>query len=334
MRAFILLSLLASAYAVSFFEVVIEEWEHWKLQHGKNYTNPEEEKFRMKIFMENSKRISQHNSRFLLGHHAYKLEMNHYGDLLPHEFTSVMNGYRMDLKREGGLKGAHYISPANVELPKNVDWRTQGAVTPVKNQGQCGSCWSFSTTGALEGQHFRKTGRLVSLSEQNLIDCSTSYGNHGCNGGLMDFAFAYIKDNGGIDTEESYPYEGEDDTCRYNKRNRGATDIGFVDVPQGDEDALKAALATVGPVSVAIDASQSSFQFYSEGVYDEPNCSPMNLDHGVLAVGYGTDAKTGQDFWLVKNSWGEEWGDQGYIRMARNKNNMCGIASSASYPQV
>lgn len=260
--------------------------------------------------------------------------MNHYGDLLPHEFSGLMNGYRMDLKQSSGLRGAHYITPANVELPKNVDWRTGGAVTPVKNQGQCGSCWSFSTTGALEGQHFRKTGKLVSLSEQNLIDCSTSYGNHGCNGGLMDFAFAYIKDNGGIDTEESYPYEGEDDTCRYNKRNRGATDIGFVDVPQGDEDALKGAIATIGPVAVAIDASQSSFQFYSEGVYSEPNCSPMNLDHGVLAVGYGTDENTGEDYWLVKNSWGEEWGDQGYIRMARNKDNMCGIASSASYPQV
>ena len=150
----------------------------------------------------------------------------------------------------------------------------------------------------------------------------------------MDFAFAYIKDNGGIDTEESYPYEGEDDPCRYNKRNRGATDIGFVDIPQGDENALKGAIATIGPVAVAIDASQSSFQFYSEGVYSEPNCSPMNLDHGVLAVGYGTDENTGEDYWLVKNSWGEEWGDQGYIRMARNKDNMCGIASSASYPQV
>ena len=193
----VLLGFLATSYAVSFFEVVVEEWEAWKTIHRKDYNTTEEEKFRMKIYMENSKRIHQHNSRFLLGHHNYKLEMNHYGDLLPHEFTRVMNGYRQDLKPTN-LVGATFIEPANVALPKNVDWRTHGAVTPVKNQGQCGSCWSFSTTGALEGQHFRKTGRLVSLSEQNLIDCSTSYGNHGCNGGLMDFAFAYIKDNGGI----------------------------------------------------------------------------------------------------------------------------------------
>jgi cathepsin L len=333
MKVLLLLGFLAyTAQAVSFFEVVVEEWEGWKMVHQKNYTSPEEEKFRLKIFMENKQRIARHNNRYMKGHHAYKLEMNHYGDLLPHEFASQMNGYRSDLKQNSGLLGATYISPANVELPKEVDWRTKGAVTPVKNQGQCGSCWSFSATGALEGQHFRKTGKLVSLSEQNLVDCSVSYGNHGCNGGLMDFAFKYIKDNGGIDTEESYPYEGEDDTCRYSKKNKGATDIGFTDIPQGDEDALKAALATVGPVSIAIDASQPSFQFYSEGVYDEPNCSPANLDHGVLAVGYGSD--NGQDYWLVKNSWGPEWGDQGYIKMARNKNNMCGIASAASYPMV
>merc|ERR1711963_299286 len=179
---------------------------------------------------------------------AYKLEMNHYGDLLAHEFQAMMNGYRYDLRENRTLLGATYISPANVDLPKSVDWRTSGAVTPVKNQGQCGSCWSFSATGALEGQHFRKTGKLVSLSEQNLVDCSTRYGNHGCNGGLMDFAFKYIKENGGIDTEESYPYEGMDDTCRYHRRDN---------------------VATVGPVSVAIDASQPSFQFYSEGVYNE-----------------------------------------------------------------
>merc|ERR1711899_430030 len=334
MKAFFaILFCLAYVNATTFKEVVLEEWETWKVQHGKEYGSEQENNFRMKVFMDNKAKIARHNTLAHQGLKSYTQKLNEYSDMLPSEFNQVMNGYKRPNQQQLlPLLGATYISPANVELPKAVDWRTSGAVTPIKNQGQCGSCWSFSATGALEGQHFRKTGKLVSLSEQNLIDCSTRYGNHGCNGGLMDFAFKYIKENGGIDTEESYPYEGMDDTCRYHREDRGATDIGFVDIKQGDEDELKSALATVGPVSIAIDASQSSFQFYSEGVYDEPNCSPMNLDHGVLAVGYGVEE--GQDYWLVKNSWGTQWGDEGYIKMARNKDNQCGVASAASYPQV
>jgi len=337
MRLFVFLLALSATKAISFFELVVEEWETWKLTHDKEYDTQTEEKFRLKIFMENKAKIEKHNRKAVKGDHTYHLKMNQYGDMLHHEFVATLNGYQMRSNNDTRHPlGATFISPAHISaetLPKNVDWRSLGAVTPVKNQGQCGSCWSFSTTGALEAMHFRKTGKLTSLSEQNLIDCSRSYGNQGCNGGLMDNAFQYIKDNGGIDTEESYPYEGEDDKCRYSPKNKGAWDVGFVDVESGNEDALVEAIATQGPCSVAIDASHESFQFYSHGVYRDEECSPDNLDHGVLAVGYGVD-RHGQDYWLIKNSWGTSWGDQGYVKIARNEGNMCGVASSASYPLV
>ena len=228
---------------------------------------------------------------------------------------------------------ATFIAPEGFEAPAEIDWRTKGAVTEIKNQFLCGSCWAFSATGSLEGQHFRKTGKLVSLSEQNLLDCSRSYGNQGCGGGLPGLAFKYVSANHGLDTEDSYPYQcnatqcHEDTNCKFSKATIGATEKGYADLPDGDEDALAKAMATVGPVSVAIDASHHSFMFYSQGIYEEPACSHEDIDHAVLIVGYGPD------YWIIKNSWGTEWGEEGYMKMKRGVN-MCAITSLASYPLV
>ncbi|XP_065343397.1 procathepsin L-like [Cloeon dipterum] len=278
-------------------------------------------------------RVRKQNELYEKGESTWKAGINQFADMDDNEFKTTYLGFKTWFIKDNEV-GATFISPHGVELPPSKDWRELGAVTPIKDQGQCGSCWAFSATGSLEGQHFRKTGVLVSLSEQDLVDCSHKYDNHGCDGGLMDNAFLYVKRNKGIDTEEAYPYEGQDGKCRFNASNIGATDSGFVDIEEGNEDKLKEAVATIGPISVAIDASSDSFRIYLEGVYYEPDCSSDFLDHGVLAVGYGTDEKTGMDYWIVKNSWSTTWGDKGYIKMARNKDNNCGIASDASYPLV
>lgn len=304
------------------------QWRAWKAFYKKSYETQSEENARRAIWRDNLKKITKYNSQG----RSHVLAMNQFGDLTQNEYRFIYLGTRSHYFKETKRNGSTYLPLSHVTLPAEVDWRKEGYVTPVKNQGQCGSCWAFSSTGSLEGQHFKKTGRLVSLSEQNLVDCSGSYGNQGCEGGLMDNSFRYIKANGGIDTEASYPYEGVDGRCRFRAEDVGATDSGYVDITQGSENDLQSATATVGPISVAIDASHMSFQFYSRGVYDNPSCSSTQLDHGVLVVGYGT--YQGKEYWLVKNSWGTSWGMEGYIMMSRNKNNQCGIATSASYPLV
>jgi cathepsin L len=323
-----LLSLLVLALSyVAFSDVseveYLKAFAEFKANYGKVYMTAEEEEHRYKVFKANLKFVNEFDSE----ERGFEVKMNSFGDLSAEEFGLLYRGTKIEKEIP--------VVTANVEIDQplaaTVDWRTKGAVTKIKNQGQCGSCWSFSTTGSVEGAWFIAKHKLVSLSEQNLVDCSTAEGNQGCNGGLMDQAFQYIINNHGIDTEASYPYKAVDGRCHFTASNVGATISSFVDVASGSETALAAAVEKT-PVSVAIDASQNSFQFYSSGVYYEPACSSSSLDHGVLAVGYGVEG--GKDYWIVKNSWGTDWGMAGYINMSRNKNNNCGIATSASYPVV
>jgi len=311
-----------------------DDWKEFKARHSKSYEDESEENDRMLNFLTAKQKVRRHNQQYALGRVSFKLDVNPIADLNWSEYQKL-NGYRRIYGDPTARRNSsRFLPPLNInDVPESIDWRDHGYVTEVKNQGMCGSCWAFSATGSLEGQHKRATGVLTSLSEQNLVDCSSKYGNHGCNGGSMDLAYQYIRDNKGIDTEPSYPYKAKDSKCAFKKAAVGAEDTGFVDLPAGDEEAMKVAVATQGPLSVALDASHRSFQLYKTGVYYEPSCNPENLDHGVLVVGYGTDEDDG-DYWLVKNSWGEKWGEQGYIRVARNRDNHCGIASLASYPLV
>nr|ADP55137.1 cathepsin S [Miichthys miiuy] len=323
----LLFSLCAGAAAM-FDSKLDGHWELWKKMHGKTYRNYVEDESRRELWEKNLVLITMHNLEASMGLHTYKLSMNHMGDLTPEE---IMQSFATltpptDIQRAP----SPFAGTSGAAVPDTMDWREKGCVTSVKMQGACGSCWAFSAAGALEGQLAKTTGKLVDLSPQNLVDCSTKYGNHGCNGGFMHKAFQYVIDNHGIDSDAAYPYTGrQSQECHYSPKFRAANCSQYSFLPEGDEGALKQALATIGPISVAIDARRPRFAFYSSGVYDDPSCS-QDVNHGVLAVGYGT--LNGQDYWLVKNSWGQTFGDNGYIRMARNKNDQCGIARYGCYP--
>ncbi|KAF8404976.1 hypothetical protein HHK36_009871 [Tetracentron sinense] len=302
-------------------------YESWLANHGKAYNALGEKERRFEIFKDNLRFIDDHNSE----NRTYKVGLNRFADLTNEEYRSIYLGTKTDAKRRfSKTKSNRYAYRAGDSLPESVDWREKGAVAPVKDQGSCGSCWAFSTISAVEGINKIVTDDLISLSEQELVDCDRSY-NEGCNGGLMDYAFEFIINNGGIDSEDDYPYLGVDARCDQNRKNaRVVTIDGYEDVPAYDEKALQKAVANQ-PVSVAIEGGGRAFQLYLSGVFTG-RCTTA-LDHGVTAVGYGTE--NGVDYWIVRNSWGGSWGEDGYIRMERNigtASGKCGIAIEPSYP--
>ncbi|KAG8385455.1 hypothetical protein BUALT_Bualt03G0047100 [Buddleja alternifolia] len=316
---------LATSRKVPEAATMAERHEQWMGQYGKTYKNEAEKAMRFKIFKENVEFIESFNSA---GTKPYKLGINEFADLKNDEFRAFRNGY----KTPSNPASTTFMYENVTTIPPSIDWRKKGAVTKIKDQGQCGCCWAFSAVAAMEGVNKLKTGKLISLSEQELVDCDSTGEDEGCNGGLMDDAFKFIIKNNGLAAESDYPYKGTDDTCNKEKEALSAAKInGYEDVPSDDESALLKAVANQ-PVSVAIDAGGMGFQLYSGGVFTG-DCG-TDLNHGVTAVGYGT-SEDGTKYWLVKNSWGVSWGEEGYIRMKRDvdaKGGLCGIAMQPSYP--
>ncbi|XP_055823943.1 zingipain-2 [Solanum dulcamara] len=304
--------------------IMHKRYQNWVQKYRRKYQNKAEWNMRFGIYQSNVQFIDFFNSLNL----SYNLTDNAFADMTNQEFNSIYLGYKKPSQQQQDINNVTYdIS----KLPISIDWRKNGAVTPVKDQKSCGSCWAFSAVAAIEGINKIKTGKLVSLSEQQLMDCDIYSDNQGCKGGFMENAFDYIMENGGITTSKNYPYIGKEQKCNTKKAKQLAVTISDYEKVPPNEVSLEAAI-NKQPISVAIDASGYDFQLYSGGIYS--GYCGNRLNHAVTLIGYDVE-QNGEKYWIVKNSWGTIWGESGYIKIKRGSNDnggMCGIAMQASYP--
>ncbi|XP_066551510.1 cathepsin K [Amia ocellicauda] len=309
------------------------EWENWRIKFQKPETRVGDVK-RREIWEANYRAIEEHNQRFKERKETYVMGMNQFGDLTPEEFLNLtqVTMSRANTRSNNQLTAEELRKAASNLTITSIDYRTLGYVTPVENQGSCGCCWAFSAAGALEAQWMKKTNQLIPLSKQQLVDCSGNSGNRGCYGGLPFLAYQYIKTNGGIQAEATYPYTMTKQNCTADKSKFVATVKDWMSLPTGNEQALEDALVTIGPVAITIDATTRNFQFYQNGVFYDPKCTNWKKNHAVVLVGFGTAGT--DNYWIIKNSWGTSWGENGYLRLAKDKGDECGVSQNGVIPLV
>ncbi|KAH8372731.1 hypothetical protein KR009_004051, partial [Drosophila setifemur] len=311
----------------------VQNFGDFLAQSGKNYASAAQKQIAEGAFAASKQLVDSGNAAFAAGVSTFKLAVNAFSDLTHSEFLSQLTGRKRSA--EGDAKSAASHRPVSVpheQIPDAIDWRLKGGVTPVKFQGTCGSCWAFATTGSIEGQTFRATGSLPNLSEQNLVDCGPRFfALNGCDGGLQEYAMAFItEEQKGISLANSYKYVDHKDTCKYDAGTSGAHITGVATIPPQDEELLKKVVGTLGPVACSIYGTET-LKNYEAGIYSDEACNGEEPNHSILVVGYGSE--DGKDYWIIKNSWSENWGEEGYFRLVRGKN-FCNIASECAYPVI
>ncbi|XP_071558789.1 cathepsin 8 [Temnothorax nylanderi] len=308
-------------------EKLDDYWRTYKTQFNKTYTR-NLENVRRAAWEQNLVEIYKHNLLAAAGHHSYTLRDNHIADLSTRQYmremVKLMPSRRRRLPTEP-IVSAVLKNPR--DIPARLDWREYGFVTSPVNQRSCGSCYAYSIAESIEGQIFKQTGMLLPLSAQQLVDCSTSTGNLGCTGGSLRNTLKYLEKSKGLMARSTYPYNGEQGECQFQKDLSVVNITSWAILPARDEKALEIAVATIGPIAAAINAGPKTFQLYHKGVYDDHQCSSDTVNHAMLVVGYTPTE------WILKNWWGASWGEKGYMRLARNKNR-CGVANYAAYVKV